>query len=114
MNPNLVIGPRATLREALEAITKNVRQAVVVTEADGRLAGLVTDGDVRRALLRGIPLDGTVAEIMNLAPGWRWVRDASGARKEYVPLLENPWPDWPGLRDAKLKEKRCHARSSAD
>jgi hypothetical protein len=44
-------------------------------------------------------------EIMGLAPGWRWVRDPSGARKEYVPLLENPWPDWPGLREAKVQEK---------
>jgi hypothetical protein len=51
-------------------------------------------------------------EIMTLPPGWRWVRDAHGARKEYVPLLVNPWPDWPGLRDAKLQEKLqwIHAR----
>src|SRR5439155_7166869 len=44
-------------------------------------------------------------DIMNLPPGWRWVRDHHGSRKEYVPLLENPWPDWPGLREAKLREK---------
>jgi CBS domain-containing protein len=68
MNPNLVIGPQATLRQALEAITKNVRQAVLVTEADGSLVGLVTDGDIRRALLRGIPLEGAVAAIMNPTP----------------------------------------------
>jgi len=51
-------------------------------------------------------------EIMNFGPGWRWIRDARGARKEYVPLLENPWPNWPGLREAKLKEKLqwIHAR----
>jgi len=68
MNPNLVIRAGATLREALEAITKNRRQAVLVAEADGRLAGLVTDGDVRRAILRGVSLDGVVADIMNPAP----------------------------------------------
>jgi CBS domain-containing protein len=42
MNANLVIAPQATLREALEAITKNVRQAVLVTETGGRLLGLGT------------------------------------------------------------------------
>jgi dTDP-glucose pyrophosphorylase len=68
MNPNLVTRPQATLREALEAITKNGRQAVLVAEADGRLLGLVTDGDVRRALLRGTPLDGAVSDIMNPKP----------------------------------------------
>jgi hypothetical protein len=46
-------------------------------------------------------------DIMNLPPGWRWVRDARGSRREYVPLLENPWPDWPGLREGKLGEKLC-------
>jgi hypothetical protein len=44
-------------------------------------------------------------EIMNLEPGWRFVTDRSGSRKEYVPMLEEPWPDWPGLREGKLKEK---------
>lgn len=44
-------------------------------------------------------------EIANLPPGWRWVRDGSGSRKEYVPMLEHPYPDWPGLREAKLEEK---------
>lgn len=50
-------------------------------------------------------------DVMNLPPGWRWVRDPAGSRKEYVPLLENPWPDWPGLRAAKLEEKRCQIRA---
>jgi dTDP-glucose pyrophosphorylase len=68
MNSSLTIRPLATLREALEAITKNVRQAVVITDVDGRLVGLVTDGDLRRAILRGIPLDGVVADIMNPTP----------------------------------------------
>jgi hypothetical protein len=51
-------------------------------------------------------------DLMNLKPGWRWVRDAAGSRREYVPLLENPWVDWPGLRTAKLREKLqwIHAR----
>ena len=44
-------------------------------------------------------------EMMNLPPGWRWVRDPEGSRKEYVPMLEHPWPDWADLRQDKLKEK---------
>jgi dTDP-glucose pyrophosphorylase len=68
MNPSMVTSPRASLREALEAITKNGRQAVLVVDAEGVLAGMVTDGDVRRAILRGVPLDGVVADIMNPTP----------------------------------------------
>lgn len=52
-------------------------------------------------------------DITNLPAGWRWVRDEAGARREYVPLLEHPYPDWPGLRAAKLGEKLAwiHSRS---
>lgn len=50
-------------------------------------------------------------EIMNLPAGWRWVRDLAGSRKEYVPLLQDPWPDWPGLRERKLAEKLSWIRA---
>jgi dTDP-glucose pyrophosphorylase len=63
-----LIPPSATVREALEAITKNRHQAVMVVEASGRLAGIVTDGDTRRGLLRGVSIDGPVADLMNPRP----------------------------------------------
>lgn len=67
------------------------------------LAGLPQSEQSRADRLNDLTHD-----VMNLPAGWRWVRDLSGARKEYVPLLQNPWPDWPGLRSAKLQEKlRC-------
>ncbi len=68
VNPALVVSPAASIREALEAITKNSRQVVVVVEPDGRLAGLVTDGDVRRALLRGLSLGDPITQAMNAQP----------------------------------------------
>lgn len=66
-------------------------------------AGLHPGDEESRAQM----IERLTAEIMNLKPGWRWVRDPAGSRKDYVPLLENPWVDWPGLREAKLKEKVC-------
>ena len=68
VNPSLVVSPAASIRETLEAITKNSRQAVVVVDADGRLAGLVTDGDLRRAILRGVSLDAPIPQAMNPRP----------------------------------------------
>jgi hypothetical protein len=65
------------------------------------LAGLEAYGEQSRAER----IAALTTDIMNLLPGWRWVRDASGSWKEYVPLLQNPWPDWPGLRDAKREAK---------
>jgi len=68
LNSVLAVPPTATVREALEAITKNRRQAVLVVDAAGLLVGLVTDGDARRGMLRGVAMDSLVTEVMNLHP----------------------------------------------
>ncbi|HEV8473627.1 MAG TPA: nucleotidyltransferase family protein [Methylomirabilota bacterium] len=85
LTSGLILSPSASLREALEAITKNGRQAVFVTDDSGRLAGLVTDGDVRRGILRGASLDSLVADIMNARPV---VGPAGLARDEAVALMQ--------------------------
>ncbi len=65
---NLCVPPGTTIRATLEAITKNGRQVALVTDPDDRLLGIVTDGDVRKALLRGAPLDAPIGENMNATP----------------------------------------------
>jgi arabinose-5-phosphate isomerase len=46
------IGPEAPLMEVVAAITEGGLGAVNIIEGDGRLLGIVTDGDVRRTLQR--------------------------------------------------------------
>jgi dTDP-glucose pyrophosphorylase len=65
---NLCVPPDTTIRATLEAITKNGRQVALVTDPDDRLLGIVTDGDVRKALLRGAALEAPVGEYMNESP----------------------------------------------
>lgn len=63
-----LIPSTATIRDAVKAIdTSRVKIALVVADG-GRLLGTVTDGDVRRALLRGTSLDQSAADIMNRKP----------------------------------------------
>ena len=63
-----------TLREAdsfaaaLELMNRGGYQLALVRRADGRLAGMVTDSDIRKALLRGITLEQPVAAVMNASP----------------------------------------------
>jgi CBS domain-containing protein len=40
----------------------------VVVDTDGRLEGVITDGDVRAALLKGLDVDSCVKEIMTKDP----------------------------------------------
>ena len=69
MNPeDLFIGEGATVREALERITKTGKGVALVIDSERRLVGITTDGDLRKAILRGVPLDAPVDGAMNRAP----------------------------------------------
>lgn len=65
---NLCLPPDATLREALHFIDVNSQQMALVVDSKRHLLGVVTDGDVRRALLRGERDDIPLNDIMNKTP----------------------------------------------
>jgi len=81
---NLCVGAGTTIRATLEAITKNGRQVALVTDGDDRLLGIATDGDVRKALLRGASLESAIGEHMNATPV---TRRAGLARTEADELM---------------------------
>ena len=62
------ISEGASLRQALESMTGSGKQIALVVDGERRLLGLLTDGDVRKAILRGIPLEAKVVEAMNRHP----------------------------------------------
>src|SRR6056297_525168 len=57
----------STLEEVIKVIDRGAAQIALVVEADGRLLGTITDGDVRRALLQGTTLTSPAGEIMHCA-----------------------------------------------
>ena len=63
-----IVGTQATVGEAIAAIESGSIQVALVLDGDNRLLGVVTDGDVRRGLLRGIPLGGLATDVMNRTP----------------------------------------------
>ena len=69
--PNLatvVIPDDAPLRRAIAVIDSDVSRIALVVDATGALRGVVTDGDVRRALLAGAEIDGPVTAAMKTEP----------------------------------------------
>jgi dTDP-glucose pyrophosphorylase/CBS domain-containing protein len=64
----VLIGPDTTLREALETIERGGAQMALVASADRRLLGTLTDGDLRRALLKGQALSDKVTGAMFSTP----------------------------------------------
>ncbi|SAI74830.1 nucleotidyl transferase [Bordetella ansorpii] len=63
-----VVAMDATLGQAISIIDKSGLQIGLVVDAEGRLHGVVTDGDVRRALLRRDSLDVPVEHVMGKTP----------------------------------------------
>ncbi|WP_083868170.1 KpsF/GutQ family sugar-phosphate isomerase [Halomonas smyrnensis] len=61
------VSPEASLQECLIAMTKG-RIGMVVVMDGSKLQGLITDGDIRRGLLRGDETEKTAAELMTKEP----------------------------------------------
>ena len=65
---HLVIAPDATVRDAIKRIDTGGMQIALVVDAQQRLLGTISDGDVRRGLLRGVSLDAPAGSVMNGSP----------------------------------------------
>ncbi|WP_018702968.1 nucleotidyltransferase family protein [Anaeromusa acidaminophila] len=60
--------PQVTVLEAMQIIDASALQIGLVVDENDRLLGTVTDGDVRRAILKGSDLSNPVEKVMNSKP----------------------------------------------
>lgn len=60
-----IIAPQAVIGEAIKALEKNVKGIVLVCNESQQLLGTITDGDIRRAILRGLGLDAPIQAILD-------------------------------------------------
>lgn len=65
---NVVVASTTTIRNTIEKIDASALQIALVLDQNNKLLGTITDGDVRRGLLKGITLDDAAAKIMNVNP----------------------------------------------
>ncbi|MGM8213706.1 nucleotidyltransferase family protein [Virgibacillus sp. W0430] len=64
----ILIPPSTTILETMEIIDNSSLQFAVVVDKDNRLMGTITDGDIRRGILKGFSLETTVEKVMNDSP----------------------------------------------
>ncbi len=62
------VSPDTNMRSTLECLEESALQIVLVTDGDQKLLGVVTDGDARRALLKGLGMETAVSEFMVIDP----------------------------------------------
>lgn len=65
---DLLVSPHTPILHTLEIIDKSARQIALVVDENDRLLGTVTDGDIRRGLLKGLTLKDPTSLIMNSFP----------------------------------------------
>ncbi|MCG6881382.1 MAG: nucleotidyltransferase family protein [Deltaproteobacteria bacterium] len=57
---DITINPTATIRQAMEALDKTAEKVLLVVDENHRLIGTLTDGDIRRYILKERNLIGTI------------------------------------------------------
>src|SRR4051794_13552252 len=63
-----LVGLSATIKDVIETIERSSAKVALVVDDQRRLLGTMTDGDVRRGLLRGVQITDTASTIMNSKP----------------------------------------------
>lgn len=64
----ILVSPLSNIQDVLKVIDNESLQLALVVDLNNRLLGTVTDGDIRRALINGVPLSHPIAEIMFTTP----------------------------------------------
>lgn len=81
----VVVTPQTTTKDALIHLDAAALRVVLVCDDAMLLVGVLTDGDVRRGLLRGIGLETPVSDIMNTSP---ITVEQGTPRREMLALME--------------------------
>jgi len=65
---NIKLNKNATIKEALKIIDSGAMQIALVVDDNDTLVGTLTDGDIRRGLLKGLDLDSSIESIIFKTP----------------------------------------------
>jgi dTDP-glucose pyrophosphorylase len=65
---SVLVSPETSILDTIKIIDQSSLQIALVVDSDWRLLGTVTDGDVRRGILRGIALTNSITRIMHEDP----------------------------------------------
>lgn len=94
---NILLKSNQSILEALKVIDNAALRIALVIDDSEHLVGVVTDGDIRRHLIKGVGLDAPVEHVMNKTPV---TAPKNVTRKDAVKLMESK-----GLLAIPLLEK---------
>ncbi|MGF1691935.1 nucleotidyltransferase family protein [Photobacterium kagoshimensis] len=81
----VLVKPSCSVREALSVLDSTGLQIVMVVNNNSELLGVITDGDIRRGLLKNVGLNEPVSVVMHTSPV---TADANMSRDDLIQLME--------------------------
>lgn len=82
----VLISPDAPILEAIRVLDRGALRVALVADSEGRLLGIVTDGNIRRGLLNQLALKEPVSHIMNPNPITAKISDS---REHILSLMDS-------------------------
>lgn len=64
----ILLSPQSSLRDALSIVNEEALRVALVVDDQEKLLGVLTDGDIRRAILSDVTLNTAVSTVMNRNP----------------------------------------------
>jgi len=89
----VILKQEDTMQSAIEVLNREALRIVMVEDDRGRLVGTVTDGDIRRGLLKHLSIDAPLSKFMYTEPTTATAdecRDAILAKMKKLDLLQIP------------------------
>lgn len=88
--------PSSTIKEAMKAIDAGAMKIAIVLDENAKLLGVLTDGDIRRALLNEMGFESTVESIVQTKPLVCYINDSKedillktvGKKIYHIPVLD--------------------------
>lgn len=81
----VLLSPEKSIRDALKVIDAEALRIALVVTPERKLLGTVTDGDIRRGLLRNLKMEDTVQLVMNKNPT---VASPDVSRKKLLKIMD--------------------------
>ena len=63
-----ILSPENSVRDAIDNLIASSKRIVLVESQGEKFLGTISDGDIRRGLLRGIGLESRLSEIIQKSP----------------------------------------------
>jgi CBS domain-containing protein len=68
MKKDIQISDTASIKEVLKKLDRTAEKVLLVTDKGNRLIGSITDGDIRRYLLKGKSLEDNIKDVYYKTP----------------------------------------------